>query len=211
MSAASIFSSTSTPIFSGVSYTDAHVTLIGMLFISVALGLGAVDCLRLRPAQATRALAARGHCSRSGLLDRGRIGRMVQQHVHRAPNRLNRERPYIADNIALTRQAYGLDSFAQQEFPAETTVAAADPEHNQATLENIRLWDVGALQSTLTQLQEIRTYYAFPGIDIDRYQINGSLRQVMLAVRELDVANCPTPAATGSATSSSTPMATASP
>ena len=109
------------------------------------------------------------------------------------PNRLDRERPYIADSIAFTRQAYGLDRFAQSEFPADTTVAAADPEHNQATLENIRLWDVGALQDTLRQEQEIRTYYDFPGIDIDRYQINGSLRQVMLAVRELNVDKLPEP------------------
>ncbi len=70
-------------------------------------------------------------------------------------------------------------------------MAAADPEHNQATLENIRLWDVNALQATLRQLQEIRTYYDFPGIDIDRYQIDGSLRQVMLAVRELNVDKLP--------------------
>jgi len=107
------------------------------------------------------------------------------------PNQLDKERPYIANNIAGTRQAYGLDSFAQQEFPAETTVAAVDPEHNQPTLENIRLWDVNALQDTLRQVQEIRTYYDFPGIDIDRYQINGSLRQVMLAVRELNVDKLP--------------------
>ncbi len=91
----------------------------------------------------------------------------------------------------MTRQAYGLDRFAQHEFPAETTVAAADPDHNQATLENIRLWDVGALQDTLRQVQEIRTYYDFPGIDIDRYQINGALRQVMLGVRELNVDKLP--------------------
>ena len=107
------------------------------------------------------------------------------------PNQFDRERPYIADNIAFTRQAYGLDRFAQREFPAETTVAAADPEHNQATLDNIRLWDVNALQDTLRQVQEIRTYYDFPGIDIDRYQINGSLREVMLAVRELNVDKLP--------------------
>ena len=107
------------------------------------------------------------------------------------PNQLDREQPYIANNIAMTRQAYGLDSFAQREFPAETTVAAVDPEHNQATLDNIRLWDVSALQDTLRQVQEIRTYYDFPDIDIDRYQINGSLRQVMLAVRELNVDKLP--------------------
>ena len=76
-------------------------------------------------------------------------------------------------------------------FPPIPRVAAADPEHNQPTLENIRLWDVNALQDTLRQVQEIRTYYDFPGIDIDRYQINGSLREVMLAVRELNVDKLP--------------------
>src|SRR5258708_27088763 len=56
------------------------------------------------------------------------------------PNELVREQPYIANNIALTRQAYGLDRVSQREFPAETDVAAPDPAHNQATLQNIRLW-----------------------------------------------------------------------
>ena len=80
----------------------------------------------------------------------------------------------------MTRQAFGLDQFAQREFPAETTVAAADAANNQPTLQNIRLWDWQALQDTLRQIQEIRTYYDFPDIDIDRYQIDGKLRQVML-------------------------------
>ena len=76
-------------------------------------------------------------------------------------------------------------------FPAETTVEAADPANNQATLQNIRLWDWRALQDTLRQLQEIRTYYDFPDIDIDRYTIDGALRQVMLATRELNVEKLP--------------------
>ena len=94
-----------------------------------------------------------------------------------------REQPYIVYNIELTRQAYGLDRVAQREFPAETTVEAADPANNQATLQNIRLWDWHALQDTLRQIQEIRTYYDFPDIDIDRYKIDGTMRQVMLAPR----------------------------
>jgi len=179
------------PIFSGVSYTDAHVTLIGMLFISVALLIGAViafacGLLKLRVRWLAAAIVPALVCFVVASLAGWYNSTFIVN-----PNRLDKERPFIVDNIALTRQAYGLDGFAQQEFPAETTVAAADPEHNQATLENIRLWDVGALQATLTQLQEIRTYYSFPGIDIDRYQINGSLRQVMLAVRELDVDKLP--------------------
>ncbi len=107
------------------------------------------------------------------------------------PNQLVREEPYIASNIALTRQAYGLDRFTQQEFPAETTVDATDPAHNQPTLQNIRLWDWRALQDTLRQVQEIRTYYDFPDIDIDRYSLAGVTREVMLAVRELNVDKLP--------------------
>ena len=61
----------------------------------------------------------------------------------------------------------------------------------QATLQNVRLWDWRVLQDTLRQLQEIRTYYDFPDIDIDRYVIDGTQRQVMLATRELNVSKLP--------------------
>ena len=178
-------------IFDGVTYTDAHITLVGMLFISVALALGAViaiaaGVMQPRPRWLLAGIAPAIIC----YVVAGLAGWYVSTFIVK-PNQLDREKPYIAYNIALTRQAYGLDGFAQREFPAETTVAAVDPEHNQATLDNIRLWDVSALQDTLRQVQEIRTYYDFPDIDIDRYQINGSLRQVMLAVRELNVDKLP--------------------
>src|SRR5262249_38378975 len=48
-----------------------------------------------------------------------------------------------------------------------------------------------ALQDTLRQIQEIRTYYDFPDIDIDRYQVGGGVRQMMLAARELNVDRLP--------------------
>ena len=84
-----------------------------------------------------------------------------------------------------------MNRVSQREFPAETTVEAADPANNQATLQNIRLWDWRALQDTLRQIQEIRTYYDFPDIDIDRYDIDGTTREVMLAARELNVDKLP--------------------
>lgn len=178
-------------IFSGATYTDVHVTIVGMLYISLALVVGAAIALvggliKPRVGWLIFAVVPAFAC----WILTGVAGWYTTTFIV-SPNRLNKERPYIVDNITLTREAYGLDRFAQREFPAETTVAAADPEHNQATLENIRLWDVTALKDTLRQLQEIRTYYDFPGIDIDRYQINGSLRQVMLAVRELNVDRLP--------------------
>jgi uncharacterized membrane protein (UPF0182 family) len=84
-----------------------------------------------------------------------------------------------------------LNKIARREFPAETNVEAADAGNNQATLQNIRLWDWHALQDTLRQIQEIRTYYDFPDIDIDRYTIDGTTREVMLAARELNVEKLP--------------------
>jgi uncharacterized membrane protein (UPF0182 family) len=107
------------------------------------------------------------------------------------PNELVREKPYIVFNTELTRQAYGLNRVSQREFPAETTVESADSANNQPTLQNIRLWDWRALQDTLRQIQEIRTYYDFPDIDIDRYNIDGTTREVMLAARELNVDKLP--------------------
>jgi uncharacterized protein len=178
-------------IFDGVTYTDAHVTLTGMFFVSAALILGALIAIVsavVKPGGRWLIIAVLPAvvCYAAA----GVIGWYVTSFVVK-PNELVREQPYIAYNIQMTRQAYGLDSFAQREFPAETTVGATDPANNQPTLQNIRLWDVNALQDTLRQIQEIRTYYDFPDIDIDRYQIDGNLREVMLAVRELNVDKLP--------------------
>src|SRR6267154_638392 len=178
-------------IFAGVTYTDAHIMLPGTLIVCVALALGAV----IAAVNAVR--VPRGRWIAAAILPAALCYvavQIVSWYVSSfivKPNELVREQPYIANNIALTRQAYGLDRVSQREFPAETDVAAADPAHNQATLQNIRLWDWRALQDTLRQVQEIRTYYDFPDIDIDRYEIDGVTRQVMLAARELNVEKLP--------------------
>jgi uncharacterized protein len=178
-------------IFSGVTYTDAHVTLTGMLFVSFALLLGAAialvnavsaPSLRWLVASVVPAVVTYGIV--------GIVGWYVSSFIVK-PNELVREQPYIAHNIELTRTAYALDRVAQHAFPADSGVAAADIGNNQPTLQNIRLWDWRALQDTLRQIQEIRTYYDFPDIDIDRYQLEGATRQVMLAARELNVEKLP--------------------
>ena len=178
-------------IFDGVTYTDAHVTLTGLLVISIALVLGAVI------AAAGGLFAPRGRWLIASLAPAvlcyavvAVVGWYVSSFLVK-PNELIREQPYIVHNIEMTQQAYGLDRFLRRQFPAETTVEATDPANNQLTLQNIRLWDVKALQDTLRQIQEIRTYYDFPDIDIDRYQIGGTMREVMLAARELNVEKLP--------------------
>jgi uncharacterized membrane protein (UPF0182 family) len=178
-------------IFSGVTYTDAHVTVPGLLVICAALILGAaIVAINIVAAPRVRWLAAAVVPAVLCYLAMNVIGWYVGNFVVK-PNELVRERSYIAYNVNWTRQAFGLDRVSQREFPAETTVEAADPGGNQPTLQNIRLWDWRALQDTLRQIQEIRTYYDFPDIDIDRYEIDGTTRQVMLATRELSVDKLP--------------------
>jgi uncharacterized membrane protein (UPF0182 family) len=178
-------------IFAGVTYTDAHVMLTGLLVVCAALVVGAaIAAINVVSAPRLRWLVTAVAPALVCYLALQIVGWYVSSFIVK-PNELVRERPYIAYNIDLTRQAYGLDRLSQREFPAETTVEAADPASNQATLQNIRLWDWRALQDTLRQIQEIRTYYDFPDIDIDRYEIEGNMRQVMLAPRELNVEKLP--------------------
>lgn len=177
-------------IFSGVTYTGAHVVISGMLVVAGALVIGAGIALANVRAQRGSWLVFSVAPAAVCYLVLQVVAWYVSSFIVK-PNELVREKPYIVFNTAMTRQAYGLNRVAQREFPAETTVEAADATHNQATLQNIRLWDWRALQDTLRQIQEIRTYYDFPDIDIDRYNIDGTTREVMLAARELNVDKLP--------------------
>ena len=178
-------------IFAGITFTDAHVTLTAKLVICVALLAGAGIALTAalstpRPRRVLAAFAPPLVCT----ILAGLSGWYVDSFIVK-PNQLVRERPFIAHNIEMTRRAFALDRIDPHPFPADTGVEALDASNNQTTLQNIRLWDSRALQDTLRQIQEIRTYYDFPDIDIDRYSVNGSVRQMLLATRELNVDKLP--------------------
>jgi uncharacterized membrane protein (UPF0182 family) len=178
-------------IFTGVTYTDAHVSLIVAAVVSIALVVGAAIAIvsgvtAPRVTWLVGALVPALVCYVIGGLVAGYVDGFIVK-----PNELVREQPFIAHNIEFTRQAFGLNRMTGHPFPAETTIEGADAPANQATLQNVRLWDWRVLQDTLRQLQEIRTYYDFPDVDIDRYEIDGGLRQVMLATRELNVERLP--------------------
>ena len=107
------------------------------------------------------------------------------QQLQVDPNELQMETPYIENNIEMTRKAYGLDDIRNVRYSAEDTLTAEDIRPNQDVIENIRLWDPRLLIQTYRQLQEIRPYYSFNDVDIDRYTIAGNKEQVMLSAREL--------------------------
>src|SRR5262249_42563413 len=102
------------------------------------------------------------------------------------PNEQAREISYMANNIAATQRAYGLDQVEERELTGDATLGAGDITANSDTLSNVRLWDHQPLLDTFGQLQEIRPYYDFSSVDNDRYVVNGDYRQVMLSARELN-------------------------
>jgi len=114
----------------------------------------------------------------------------VQQFVVR-PNELAKETPYIRYAIEATRRAYGLDRIEERILPSGRGLTFQDVQANPLIVKNIRLWDVRPLLETYRQIQEIRPYYQFADVDVDRYTIEGEYRQVMVSPRELSIAKLP--------------------
>ncbi|MEX0638941.1 MAG: UPF0182 family protein [Balneolaceae bacterium] len=118
------------------------------------------------------------------ILGRGVLPGVVQT-FNVEPNELELERPYLENNIKMTRMAWGLDEVREVEYSAEDTLRLADIRTHQDAIDNIRLWDPRLLIQTYRQLQEIRSYYEFYAVGNDRYEVDGSTMQMMLSAREI--------------------------
>ncbi|MGA1863870.1 MAG: UPF0182 family protein [bacterium] len=107
------------------------------------------------------------------------------------PSELTKETPYILNNIKYTRFGYNLDQIEEKDFQASTNLTFEDIKNNSLTIKNVKLWDKNPLRQTYKELQEMRLYYNFIGVDEDRYTFNNEKTQVMLSVREMDKGNLP--------------------
>ncbi len=172
-------------IVSGAGYTDVNsripiFTLKAYLFIAMAVLL-IINAFIRRGKLLLLAGGAWVVISAVG----GILPALIQE-FRVEPNEFFLERPYIEHNIRFTRQAYGLENIQVEDYPAAGTITPQDLEANTDILQNVRLWDYRPLLRTFGQLQEIRLYYHFNDVDVDRYVIDGELRQVMLSARELE-------------------------
>ena len=178
-------------LFTGVRYVDDSVIIPGRWFVIFALLAGAVfAAINIRSGRVRNLILA----AAAPVLAYAVVGVIVPAYVSTfvvRPNEFVRETPYITRNIDYTRRAYALDRVERIPFEPRVTNAVFDPVAHAPTLDNIRLWDWRALQSTLRQIQEIRTYYEFQDVDIDRYMIDGKPMQMMLATRELSLNKLP--------------------
>ena len=113
------------------------------------------------------------------------------QRLRVEPAESTREAPYIARNIKATRAAMGLADVEMRTFAYDEELEAAALAGNAETIRNIRLWDPSVLRRTYQRLQEVRTFYRFTDVDVDRYQVDDELTQIVLSARELNPDSLP--------------------
>ena len=121
----------------------------------------------------------------------GTIYPAIIQRVQVEPSESSKEAPYLERNIDATLAAYGLDDVEEKSFAANGALDAADLEANSDIVRNIRLWDPNTIKKAFLALQAVRQQYQMVDVDIDRYEIDGEVTQVLVSARELEEADLP--------------------
>ena len=175
-------------IVTGATYTDINARLpmrYVMVFLGAFAGLATIANSVLSGSWRVPAFTI-GLWVVAGIVG-GFVYPSFVQSFQVDPNEIEKEELYIDRNIEMTRLAWGLNEIEVTTFPADAAVTEEEIAANEATLSNIRLLDARPTRDTLIQIQSIRPLYTFEDVDVDRYEIDGQQRQVMLAPRELDL------------------------
>ncbi|WCL48821.1 UPF0182 family membrane protein [Leptospira sp. GIMC2001] len=181
----------STGVVYGAGFTDLHTRLYSYWFMSIftiALGGFVIYSFFLKGAKLLALIAA--VFLATSLLTQGIIPGVFQKFIVE-PNELVKETPYIKNNIEYTRLAYDLNEIDVREYGGTAELDNNKINANLSTIHNIRLWDWEPLLSTYRQLQEIRLYYRFNDVDVDRYIVDGEYRQMMMSIREFEYRQVP--------------------
>jgi uncharacterized protein len=167
------------------TYTDLHAQMPAYVILTVvALAAAALLLANIWFKTLWAILLAAGAWIGITILVGG-IYPSVVQRLSVDPNELSLERPYIQAHIKMTRAAYALDAIGVKPYTGEQALSRPLITANQATIDNMRLWDWHPLLQTFGQQQILRQYYEFTDVDIDRYVIDGQQRQIMLSAREI--------------------------
>ena len=170
----------------GAGYTDVHVELPALWLLIVLAAIAAIVAFANVRLRTVRLVIAAPLLVFGGSFLFAEVIPALFERFYVKPSELQLETPYIQQNIGFTREAYNLVQITVKPFPAEQDLTFQSLKDNSGTIDNIRLWDWQPLMDTYAQLQEIRTYYRFLDVDVDRYHLDSSYQQVTLATRELD-------------------------
>lgn len=175
--------------FFGAGFTDVHARIPALKILAViALVAALLVFISLLRGKVLPVATGVGMLVIASLLLGGLYPFAVQK-FRVEPNEFSREKEYIEHNIDATRYAYGLEGVKPVSVitdDAEGEVGKEIVEKNQITLANIRLWDFRPIQQVYNQMQQLRRYYSFHDVNVDRYRFDDDYRQVMISVRELN-------------------------
>ncbi len=181
-------------LITGLTYTDAHAVLtargvlagiaiiVAVLFVVTAV----LDRWRLIPLYGVALLVV-------SAIVVGGIYPAAVQRFKVTPSARALEAEFIQKNIDATRDAYGLSEIETTNFTARTDANAAALRESAETVPGIRLLDPALVSPTFGQLQQIKQYYSFAdSLDVDRYKVDGRIRDTVIATRELNLDAAPT-------------------
>jgi uncharacterized membrane protein (UPF0182 family) len=175
----------------GASFTDVKAQLPALTFLwVVALICAVLFLINIRVRLWSLPLIAVGLLALVSVLLGAAYPAFVQQFRVK-PQEQQREAPYIEDNIEATRFAFGLDSLSVQERDVNALATSEEVEANPETVDNVRLWRPSVLQQDFQGLQRIKQFYDFKDVDVDRYDIDGEQRVLMVAAREVAQSEIP--------------------
>jgi uncharacterized membrane protein (UPF0182 family) len=179
-------------VVEGASYTDVKAQLPALNFLAIVAVICAVLFLvNIRVRLWSLPVIAVGLLALVSVLLGTAYPAFVQQFSVK-PQEQQRETPYIEDNIAGTRRAFGLDTIDVTQRPADAVVSSQALQENAPTVSNIRLWRPSVLKENFQSLQRIRQYYEFQDVDVDRYTVSGEPRVLMVSGREISQNGIPT-------------------
>ncbi|HCG2963220.1 TPA: UPF0182 family protein [Corynebacterium striatum] len=176
-------------LFTGGSYTDINaylpakiILMVIGVFVAVAI-FAAVVIKDLRiPALAVVLMLL------SSLII-GQAWPLMMERFSVNPNRQAKEAEYISRNIESTRYSYGLtdENVTYEENWGAGDVSDSKVAADTSTISNLRLLDPDIIAPTFTQMQQLKNFYGFPEtLAMDRYTIDGEVRDFVVAARELD-------------------------
>jgi uncharacterized protein len=188
-----LYSSTHAPNFSGPGYVE--MTFIQpLIWVSLVLFLllGVLAIIYLLTRRGLIALIAIAILFAGTLSFRysSLVPDLLQQFVVK-PNELDRQAPYIRNNIEATLAAYNLQQVETRRYPIKDIPWDTTATEFQESLTNIPIWDEINLRKVFQELQEIRAYYVFNSVEVDRYTINDVYQQVAVSPREIAFAKLP--------------------
>lgn len=174
-----------TGVLYGAGFTDINVTLWiyrAMIVLSVAAAIGFAIGIKRKKFKMVFTVPVI-------MIILGALGTgaaMLVQNLIVSPDEINKESPYLSNNIEFTNHAYDLQNVTVKNFPAANDLTKQDIANNMGTIQNIRINDFDPAKKFYNQTQSIRPYYLFNDVDVDRYTVDGEYTQTFLSAREID-------------------------